>query len=69
VLITVVPAALVVVGTFMNLFGFFGIAQPWTLKNWQTVLSSSDFIKALANTLIIALGSAFLAMVAFTSLV
>ena len=63
---TVVPASLVIMGTFMNLFGFFTIAQPWTLKNWQTVLTSPNFGHALVNTLIVALGSAALAMVAFT---
>jgi iron(III) transport system permease protein len=66
--ITVLPASLVVMGTFMNLFGNFGIAQPWTLKNWQMVLGNPLFVRALTNTLVIAVGSAVLAMVAFTGL-
>ena len=66
--ITVVPATLVTVGTFMNIFGKFTIAQPWTLRNWQTVLASSTFSRALLNTLVISAGSAVLAMVAFTGL-
>jgi iron(III) transport system permease protein len=66
--ITILPAALVIVGTFMNLFGKFTIAQPWTLKNWQTVLANPTFSRALINTLVISVGSALLAMVAFTGL-
>jgi len=66
--ITVLPAALVIVGTFMNLFGKFTIAQPWTLKNWQMVLANPTFGRALLNTLVISVGSALLAMVAFTGL-
>ena len=30
---------LLVMGTFMKLFGFFHIADPWTLDNWRTTLS------------------------------
>ncbi len=66
--ITALPAGLVVIGTFMNLFGKFNIAQPWTLKNWETVLASPLFSRALVNTLVIAVGSAILAMAAFTGL-
>ena len=66
--ITVLPAVLVTLGTFMNIFGKFTIAQPWTLRNWQTVLASSTFTRALLNTLVISTGSAALAMLAFTGL-
>jgi iron(III) transport system permease protein len=67
-IITLVPATLVMVGTFMNLFGKFNIAQPWTLRNWQTVLASPTFSRALTNTLVISVGSALLAMLVFTAL-
>ena len=33
--ITVLPTILLVTGTFMKLFGFFNIAEPWTLENWR----------------------------------
>src|SRR5207253_5057862 len=33
-----VPLVFAVLGTFMKLFGFFNIPDPWTLKNWKTVL-------------------------------
>jgi iron(III) transport system permease protein len=38
------------------------------LRNWQTVLASPTFTKALTNTLVISVGSAVLAMLAFTAL-
>jgi iron(III) transport system permease protein len=63
---TILPTALVVMGTFMTLFGFFGIPEVWTLKNWQTALNSSALLSALANTLIIAGGGSLVAMSAFT---
>jgi iron(III) transport system permease protein len=68
VLITVLPAALVIAGTFMNLFGQFTIAHPWTLKNWQTVLANRAFVSALENTLLIAGVSSLIAMAAYTTL-
>jgi iron(III) transport system permease protein len=63
---TLLPTALVVMGTFMTLFGFFGIPEVWTLKNWQTALSSPSLLSAISNTLIIAGGGAVMAMTVFT---
>jgi iron(III) transport system permease protein len=52
----------------MNLFGQFTIAHPWTLKNWQTVLTNRAFVSALENTLLIAGVSSLIAMAAYTTL-
>jgi len=65
---SVVPVILVTMGTFMSLFGYFNVAQVWTLKNWQVALSNPTFIYATTNTLIIASGKAFLAMGMFTAI-
>ena len=65
---TVVPIALVLMGTFMSLFGYFNVAQVWTLRHWQVALSNPTFLNATANTLIIATGKAALAMVVFTGI-
>ena len=64
-LMTVVPVVWSL-GTFMTLFGYFNVAEPWTLKNWQVALSNPTFINATLNTLIIATGKALLAMPVFT---
>jgi iron(III) transport system permease protein len=61
---TVLPIGLVLVGTFMSVFGYFDIPEPWTLAKWQTVLGNSVFRLALVNSLIISSGTALLAMAA-----
>ncbi|HSE91632.1 MAG TPA: iron ABC transporter permease [Candidatus Binatia bacterium] len=55
--ITVLPTILLVTGTFMKLFGFFNIAEPWTLENWRATLSDPVLFRSLWNTLAIGLGS------------
>jgi iron(III) transport system permease protein len=55
--ITVVPTVLLVTGTFMKLFGFFKIAEPWTLDNWRATLSDPVLLRSVWNTLVIGLGS------------
>jgi iron(III) transport system permease protein len=56
-IVTVVPTVLLVSGTFMKLFGFFNIADPWTLDNWRATLSDPVLLRSLWNTLAIGLGS------------
>lgn len=64
-IMTVLPVILVVMGTFMNNFGMFNVREVWTLKSWMTVLRDSNFINALVNSLVLAGGTAILAMVTF----
>jgi iron(III) transport system permease protein len=63
-----VPVVFAVLGTFMKLFGFFAIAEPWTLANWVTVLTDELFLKSLRNTLVLAVGTA-VATIAVHSLI
>ncbi len=58
--ITVLPTTLLVTGTFMKLFGFFNIVEPWTLDNWRATLNDPCCIRSLWNTLAIGLGSGFI---------
>ncbi|MEX0801821.1 MAG: iron ABC transporter permease [Candidatus Binatia bacterium] len=55
--ITVIPTTLLSTGTFMKLFGFFHIAQPWTLDNWRHTLQDPVLLRSVWNTLAIGLGS------------
>ncbi|MGE5539508.1 MAG: ABC transporter permease [Gemmatimonas sp.] len=64
-LLTVVPLAFLVAATLMKLFGFFDIAEPWTLANWTAVLGDELFLRSLGNTLLLSMGSAGLAVVLF----
>ncbi len=60
--ITVLPIGLVVMGTFMKIFGQFGISDAWTLEHWRTALSSANFMRAMLNSILIAGGASLLAM-------
>src|SRR5216117_793434 len=53
-----VPVVFALLGTFMKLFGFFHIADPWTLANWSNVLGDETFLRSLHNTLVLAVGTA-----------
>ncbi|OGQ74084.1 MAG: hypothetical protein A3G40_06765, partial [Deltaproteobacteria bacterium RIFCSPLOWO2_12_FULL_57_22] len=55
--ITFIPMGLLLIGTFMKLFGFFNIAEPWTLENWRAALSDPVLVRSLWNTIAIGLGT------------
>jgi iron(III) transport system permease protein len=62
--LTVIPAAFLVMGTFMKLFGFFDIPTgAWTTRHWTDAFSDGGLISGIQNTLIMSAGSATLAMV------
>jgi iron(III) transport system permease protein len=65
IMMTVVPFAMVLLGTFMRLFGFFQVNNAWTLNHWHAVFGDPQFLRAFSNTLIIGAGAAFVAAVAF----
>jgi iron(III) transport system permease protein len=55
--ITLIPTALLLMGTFMRLFGFFDIAGAWTLDNWRATLSDPVLLRSAGNTLAIGAGA------------
>ncbi|HXG50965.1 MAG TPA: iron ABC transporter permease [candidate division Zixibacteria bacterium] len=55
--ITVVPTFLLVAGTFMKLFGFFHIPEPWTLDNWRATLEDPVLLRSLGNTIALGIGT------------
>jgi iron(III) transport system permease protein len=63
-----VPIALLGIGSFMTLFGFFQVAEPFTTAHWSIVLGSSTFYHALTNTIIIGLGTGLLGIMFYTAL-
>ena len=58
-----VPVVFALLGTFMKLFGFFHIPDPWTLENWTTVLGDEQFRRSLHNTLVLAVSTAVVTIV------
>lgn len=65
---TVLPFGFVLLSSFMQLFGFFGIENAWTLDHWRTVFSDNQFFSSLKNTFIIAGGSAAISVACFSVL-
>jgi iron(III) transport system permease protein len=66
--ITIVPTACLLAGTFMNLFGHFEVATVWTTDHWSKVLADPVLLNSMSNTLIMA-GSAALIGVTWFALV
>ena len=64
-IMTALPVVLVVLGTFMSVFGMFNVRDPWTLKSWETVLHDVNFLNSMWNSVIIASGTAVVAMTGF----
>jgi iron(III) transport system permease protein len=56
--ISILPVAVLVMGTFMRAFGYFNIPNPWTIEHWQRVLTDPVLVRAFQNTLVVGLGSA-----------
>jgi iron(III) transport system permease protein len=52
------PLSFLVIGSFMRRYGFFHIAQPFTLNHWRNLLADPIFLVALKNSLIIAVVTA-----------
>lgn len=65
-LLVAVPLLSVIAGSLMTRFGFFNLAHPWTLANWQRTLSTPAFSQALVNTFEIAIVSAIVAPLLFS---
>ena len=68
--VSIVPVISVVMGTFMKIFGYFNVEQPWTLNHWQRVLNDPVFLLAVRNTFLVAggaaaLGAAMTALIAY----
>lgn len=64
-IITVVPVAFLILGSFMKLFGFFWIPEPWTTANWARVFEDEIFLRSVRNTLVLAGASALVAVLLY----
>jgi iron(III) transport system permease protein len=66
----VFPAIMLVLGSFMKLFGFFNIPSPFDTVHWRNVLEDPIFFTSLRNSLIVSLfsgigGVLFYSMIAY----
>jgi iron(III) transport system permease protein len=66
VFMTVVPFILLIIGSFMTIFGVFDLPSPWTTKNWIDALSRGDIPRALWNSLKLAGSASVIGMVTYS---
>ena len=66
--LTLLPAAILMLGSFMTRSGFFNINPVFTLEHWKLVLSDNVFVDALKMTLILATTAALLSPLVFSIL-
>jgi len=62
------PLATLIMGTFMNVFGFFNLETVWTTSHWVESFDDPVFLNSLKNTLMLA-GGATLIGVLFYALI
>ncbi len=62
------PIAILILGTFTKLFGFFFMENPWTAGHWREVFTEPAFRAALANSFSVALAAAALGAVLYALL-
>jgi iron(III) transport system permease protein len=55
---TVVPISSLFLATFMKLFGYFHIPDPWTLENWKQVLRDPILLRSMQNTFVLGISAA-----------
>jgi iron(III) transport system permease protein len=62
-MLTVLPVAFLMLASFMKLFGFFDIPQPWTFDHWHVVFGDETFRQSIVNTLTLSSGASLLSVV------
>ena len=67
-LMTVVPIVMMIMGSFMSLFGFFNIENVWTLDHWARILRDPILVKSLWNTIKLAGSASLIGMLLYTIL-
>jgi iron(III) transport system permease protein len=61
--VTMLPVAFLLLASCMKLFGFFHLAEPWTLAHWRDVLAGDFFLHAALTTVKMAAGAAALSVI------
>jgi iron(III) transport system permease protein len=64
--LTVIPLIFVALASFMKLFGFFNIPDPYTVGHWVTIFNDEIFLQSIGNTLLMSSGAAILSVVLFS---
>ena len=59
---SLLPLCLLVMGSFMKLFGFFDLDQVWTAAHWGKAFADTTFMLSFRNMIYLGLGTAALAV-------
>jgi iron(III) transport system permease protein len=59
------PLAVLALGSFMRVFGFFNVANPFSTVHWARVLSNLDFEAAVRTSLTLGVGVALLGIILY----
>lgn len=64
----ILPFIVLIMGSFMQLFGFFDLADPWTTQHWVTVVTGNEFRQASVSTFILGVVAALPGTVLFAGI-
>ena len=63
---SLLPLGLLLVGSFMKLFGFFDLDQIWTLDHWSKAVSDVTFVSGFWNMIKLGVGTAVSAVCVYS---
>lgn len=61
----IAPTVIIMLGTFMKLFGFFNLPEPYTLNHWVTAVQDNLFLLSLRNSALLGLGAGLIGVFAY----
>ena len=64
---SLLPFGLLVMGSFMTMFGFFDVAEVWTIAQWSKAFEDTTLLSSLSNTLYLGIGTALLATIVYVA--
>ncbi len=59
------PLGALLMGTFMEFFGNFDLANPWASRHWTGIFTDPLFLRSLKTTLVLGVGSAVFGIFAY----
>ncbi len=65
-MMTVLPFVLLLMGSFMKLFGMFDLPQPWTTAHWTEAFTRGDLQRAFWNSMKLGFAASLAGMICFS---
>jgi iron(III) transport system permease protein len=65
-IMTVLPTVMLLMGSFMKIFGVFNLNDPWTLRHWIAAFARDDLLKSFVNSMLLGGASAMLGMALYS---